>query len=424
MTEMTHANEATRLVVPNASGILYKQFLKSTKAIIALFPSLIAGACIPCIYVMSGKVLNEHVKFLLTNVNKMDKILELCLWMVFIAVITGFARFFDGFLWIQIGVDFSSDIKVKLFRSLMKSDVTFFDRNPIGALLTLFGDDAKLVEDAFGPIKGSQLQNIGIFIASMVGIYVYCWKIALVHTCLIPFMLVVAKTVGKFIAPHAPLKFKADSEAMTIADEAISSIRTVRSFNREKEEIKRFKKKTNEMGRETKKINILVLVLILIIFTSLWIVIVGNLYYGGTIVNDGDLQAGDLFSCFGFMFMGGLGLIELQTSMQTEQKAIAAGSRLLAFIENAPSEKFEGGETIEDFKGKIEFINVSFKYPTREVYALKNISFTIEAGKIGALVGHSGSGKSTCVHLLERYYDVSDGIIKLDGRDITSLDQH
>lgn len=78
----------------------------------------------------------------------------------------------------------------------------------------------------------------------------------------------------------------------------------------------------------------------------------------------------------------------------------------------------------EDFKGEIEFKNVSFKYPKRDSYVLKNVSFVIHQKQSGALVGHSGSCKSTCVQLLKRYYDANEGIVLLDGHDIKTLDPH
>ncbi|KAH0789444.1 ABC transporter family protein [Histomonas meleagridis] len=128
-------------------------------------------------------------------------------------------------------------------------------------------------------------------------------------------------------------------------------------------------------------------------------------------------------SVFGYMTFGSYSIINLQTSLQGEQKAIHAGSRLLEMIGHESSIPFEGGETLEDFKGRIEFRNVSFKYPTRDAFVLKNV-FVIKPGQMGALVGHSGSGKSTCVQLLERFYDVTDGQILLDGHDIKTLDPH
>jgi ABC-type multidrug transport system fused ATPase/permease subunit len=158
------------------------------------------------------------------------------------------------------------------------------------------------------------------------------------------------------------------------------------------------------------------------VIVMMWVMILGNLYFGGTLIQKGELEAGNLFSIFGFLLFGTFALIELQTSLQAEQKAIAAGGRILDFTAHVPDINFSGGLVLEDFKGHIEFRNVSFRYPTRDVYVLRDVSFVIEPGQMGALVGHSGSGKSTCVQLLERFYDVTEGCILLDGHDIRSLD--
>jgi ABC-type multidrug transport system fused ATPase/permease subunit len=108
--------------------------------------------------------------------------------------------------------------------------------------------------------------------------------------------------------------------------------------------------------------------------------------------------------------------------MQGESRAIASGARILTLAEAEPSIPFEGGRKLKKFKGRIEFRHVSFRYPTRDVEVLRNVSFTVEPNEMVALVGHSGSGKSTCVQLLERFYDVTAGVILLDGVDIRDVD--
>jgi ABC-type multidrug transport system fused ATPase/permease subunit len=145
------------------------------------------------------------------------------------------------------------------------------------------------------------------------------------------------------------------------------------------------------------------------------------MYYGATMVDSGVMEVGDMFAVFGFTMFGCFGIIILQATLQGEEKAISAGARILKLTTHTPDLPFEGGDELDPFKGHIAFRNVSFKYPTRDVYVLKNVSFEIKPGQIGALVGHSGSGKSTCVQLLERYYDVTEGVIEIDGHDIRSL---
>lgn len=105
-----------------------------------------------------------------------------------------------------------------------------------------------------------------------------------------------------------------------------------------------------------------------------------------------------------------------------ETQAIQASGRIFQLIDYQPSVNFEGGKTYEDFKGKIEFKNGTFKYPIRKTNALVNVSFEINPGEYVGLVGHSGSGKSTCVQLIECFNDVSEGIITVDGHDIKEID--
>jgi ABC-type multidrug transport system fused ATPase/permease subunit len=165
-----------------------------------------------------------------------------------------------------------------------------------------------------------------------------------------------------------------------------------------------------------------------LVMIIIWGMVLGNLYFGATLVQksvankDNSFLIGDLMSCFGFTMFGTMGLIMLQATLQGEQKAIAAGARIIKLTRHIPALNFEGGIQPDDFKGHIIFKNVTFRYPTRPVDVLKNISFEVQPGACVALVGHSGSGKSTCVQLIERYYDVSDGILLIDGKDIKEYD--
>lgn len=407
-----------------ARGKLYLILLKHWKVRAVFLPSVLNGFVPLATMALIGQILNLHTKFVVDGIDTLDKILSYCVYIIIISVAAAICRFLNSFLWVRIGSEFTISLKRQLFENMMRSEVAFFDVNPIGGIMTLLGEDSQLVQDSFGTIKGTQLQNFGQFFGGIVLCYVYQWRMALIATCIIPFTIVVIFVMSKFIDRHINFKYYYVSESMTIAEETLSAIRTVRGANREDQEIKRFMKETRHVYEEDSKISYWISAMMSTIMTALWIMLVGNIYYGGTLVSKKIMANGDLFSVFSFMMFGCMGIIELQTSLQGEQKAIASGARILKLIQHIPEIPFDGGDTIEDFKGHIEFRNVSFKYPTRDVYVLKNVSFEIKAGQIGALVGHSGSGKSTCVQLLERYYDPTEGLVLLDGRDITTLNPH
>lgn len=405
-----------------ARGKLYKRLLKYPMAIVAMIPSLLFGASPVCVFILFGKIINEMQTWVRTGEITLTHIRNWCLFIVLIAVLASICKFFVTFLWVRMGSRFILDLKAELFDSLMVNDVPYFDVTPIGSVLTLLGEDSQLVQDNFGTIKGIQFQNMGQFIAGIILCYVYQWKLALITTCVLPFAIIVIYFFSKYIDNHINRKFFYITRMMTIAEETLSCIRTVKGFNREDIEYDRFMKEVKDAVKEEIKALTGVNIMFSIIMIGVWAIIIGNMYYGGKMVDNGELETGNLFSVFGFMMFGSLGLIELQTSLQSEQKAISSGARILTMISHVPTIPFSGGETIPNFKGNIEFKNVSFKYPSRDVYVLKNVSFEIKPGKTAALVGHSGSGKSTCVQLLERFYDVSEGMILLDGHDIKSLD--
>lgn len=177
-------------------------------------------------------------------------------------------------------------------------------------------------------------------------------------------------------------------------------------------------------AKHDRNIGLLIALFLFVVLVSVIADILADFYYGATFVNKNELSFGNLGTLFAYRMLGSFGVVSLQGTMQGEEKCVAAGARILAVAEHVPTIPFDGGEKIEDFKDEIEFKNVSFKYSTRDAYVLKNVSFVIHAKQSGALVGHSGSGKSTCVQLLERYYDANEGIVLLDGHDIKTLDSN
>lgn len=410
-----------------ARAKIYGYLFRNWWADVALIPSLFIGAIPIIMYVMFGRIVNALTQYYMTQLlptpyDPMDEIFKQAMYLVALACAAGVARFLDSLLWIRNGSYLSTKLKRQLFTNMMKNEVTFFDVNPIGGILTLLSEDAQQVEDAFGLIKGQQVQNLGQFIVGIVMAFVYYWQMALIALASIPVIGIVLGILMPGIVKQAGLKFLHIANAMTIAEETLSAARTVKGCNREDKELERFMKSTKLSAKAEVMIGVYIIVIIFTIQFVMWGDTIGNLYFGAWRVSQGKLEVGDLFSVFGFSVFGVFGIIQLQGTLQGEQKAIAAGARILKLTEHEPAIPFEGGETIEDFKGHIEFRNVSFKYPTRDVYVLRNVSFEIKPCQMGALVGHSGSGKSTSVQLLERYYDCEEGLVLLDGKDIRTLD--
>lgn len=418
-----------------SKNMIYKLLFSHWMAKVAVIPSILIGTAPLFIYLVFGKIVNQITGYyeamaknavdpsVLIPVDETMTIISTYSWyLAIVSVGSGLMKFFADLLWTRLGSYCSTKLRHDLFQSMMRNDVSFFDTNPIGSILTLLGEDTQHVQNSFGSIKGNQIGYVSQFLVGIILAYIYSWRMAIVATCIVPCMLLVLIIVLPSLTKNGIEKFKHVTSSITIADETLSSIRTVRGFNKESMQVKKFMKETKDAAHYEQIIGMWITVMISLLQLIFYGITVGNLYWGATMIDKNIMEAGDLFAVYGFTLFGCTGLVMLQTSANGEQKAIEAGARILKLIEVQPSIRFDGGEIIDVFKGHIQFINVSFKYPTRDVYVLKNINFEIKPGQIGALVGHSGSGKSTCVQLIERFYDIDEGLILLDGRDIKSLD--
>lgn len=408
-----------------ARGKIYGLLFADNLAKLAVLPSILTGATPIFGFIIFGTILGV----LKDNQNGLDsdeamkKVYFLEIYMGVMTVVTSIARFFDADLWSRVGARISIRIRDEIFSRIMSYDVTFFDTNPIGNLLTILGEDSAVIQECFGSTKGSQFQNFGQCLASLIAVFTYNWQIGLIMLAMVPFVIIMMALFRNSIDKNGKIRFRHIASSMTIAEETLAAIRTVRGFNREEKDITRFYS-ANELGSNfEKKVVHLTNAMFSTVMAVMWALVLGTLYYGATLVRDGtgNLQSTELFSIFGFTLLGTFSLIMLQNSLQAEQRAITAGARIMRLLAHVPLVPFEGGEEFEDIKGHIKFENVYFMYPTRNVNSLDGVSFEVPPGTMAALVGHSGSGKSTYVQLLERFYDVTDGAITIDGHNIKDI---
>lgn len=409
-------------------GKIYANLFKTKGARVAFLPSIILGLPTIAMFIITGRIITLLFDGLENESSKetMNKILIHTIIMLAVSLFLGICKFIDSYYWMQCGSELATTMKKELYTNMMKSDILFFDVNPVGSLLTLLSEDAQKIQDSFGPVKGTQLSNISTLIGGIIGTFVYSWKIGLILTSSFVLIAIVfflfIPCVGKFMK----MKFFFLHNEMTIADEVFSSIKTVRSFNCEEKEWYRFHQMNTLSEKNERCGSLIIAILMMIIMSIVWGTIIGNLYYASSLFSDqkDGIGIGDLFSIFGFCMNASMAIISLTSTSDNEEKAIESGARMMKLSEYIPQINFEGGNTIDDFKGKIEFRDVSFKYPTRNTFVLRHVSFTINPNEISAFVGHSGSGKSTCIQLIERFYDVTEGTILFDGIDIKTLDPH
>lgn len=249
-------------------------------------------------------------------------------------------------------------------------------------------------------------------------------SLALVGMGVVPCVAGGAVIYGRYLRNITREMMDKLAEVMKVGEERIGNVKTVKIFSRENYENKLFSKELQDalaIGyRETKA---------RAIFYGMTglsgnVIIMSVLYYGGSLVNDGHMTIGALTS---FVLYAGYTAISLGglSNFYTElNKGVGSATRIWEILDRQPTIPIQGGIVpVDKPRGEILFSNVSFNYPTRaEADVLTNLSMKIEAGKITAVVGRSGSGKSSLAALLIRLYDPQSGTILLDGRNLKELD--
>ena len=314
------------------------------------------------------------------------------------------------------------DIRSQVYRSLQKLSPKYFENRSTGELMSRVNDDVNYVErifiDGVEQVVTAALTLIGI---TLILFYLH-WKLALLALLPIPLLILGAsKYTTRAHSLYRLVRERAAKMNAALQD-SISGIRETHAFNRQLHEIKRFNKSSQDYCDGTLKVMRLWAVYSpsMMFLGSLGTVFI--LLYGIGLVQAGTITVGSLVAFIGYLALFYTPINQLHSVNHMLQHALASSDRLFEIIDAVPDIRDSPDAILPstNVQGAIEFEHVSFSYiqgkPT-----LKDISLRISAGEEIALVGHTGSGKSTLVKLLMRFYDVDTGSIKIDNHDTKNL---
>lgn len=307
-----------------------------------------------------------------------------------------------------------------VFQSVLKQEIAFFDSTQTGQIVSRITTDTNTMSESLS----EKLSLLMWYFARIFFLFIFMvnlsWKLSIFTAMGLPIILVIPKISGKFYQGLSKEVQESLAKANHVATETFSSIKTVRSFANEAGETERYQRSLQDTYTLNKKEAAAYAASTWTNSMSSLALKVSILYYGGMLVTRGDVSSGDLVSFV---------LYELQFSSAVEvlmsyyphvKQAIGASEKIFEYVDREPQVPPEGSLAPEALEGHLQFKNVTFAYPNKEKAALKDLSFELKPGKITALVGLSGAGKSTCVSLLERFYQPQAGRILLDGQPLTS----
>ncbi|KAF3433764.1 hypothetical protein FNV43_RR24867 [Rhamnella rubrinervis] len=357
------------------------------------------------------------------NEEQFQKFKDLALTIVHIAVGVFAAGWIEVSCWILTGERQTAVIRKKYVEVLLNQDMSFFDTyGNNGDIVSQVLSDVLLIQSAISEKVGNYIHNMATFFSGLVIGFINCWEIALITLATGPFIVAAGGISNIFLHRLAENIQDAYAEAASIAEQAVSYIRTLYAFTNET--LAKYSYATSLQA--TLRYGILIsLVQGLGLGFTYGLAICScalQLWVGRFLVTDHKAHGGEIITALFAVILSGLGLNQAATNFYSFDQGRIAAFRLFEMISRSSSTVNNEGTTLPSVQGNIEFRNVYFSYLSRpEIPILSGFFLTVPAKKAVALVGRNGSGKSSIIPLMERFYDPTLGEVLLDGENIKNL---
>lgn len=324
-----------------------------------------------------------------------------------------------------VGERMASQLRHDLFSSIIQQDISFYDSHRTGELVNRLTTDVQDFKSSFKICLSQGLRSITQTIGCVVSLYLISPSLTLYMAGIVPTVIGVGSFLGAFLRGQSRVAQAQIARSTAVCDEALSNIRTVRAFAMEEKEVELYTKEV-EKARVMQE-NLGMGIGLFQAGANLFLngIVLGTVGLGGSLISSGQIKAGDLMAFLVATQTIQRSLAQLSLLFGHYVRGTSAGARVFEFCNLTPSIPLHGGKKIpfHSLMGDVEFRNVRFSYPSRsDQVILNDFNLKLPAGKVIALVGSSGGGKSTVAALLERFYDVQEGSVTIDGYDIRSLD--
>ncbi len=316
-----------------------------------------------------------------------------------------------------LGQSVIRDLRVKVYRHITSLRLTYFDRTPIGTSTTRTINDIETINNVFSQGVITIIADL-LTLFTVLGVMFYTsWRLTLISLTMLPFLMVASYIFKEKVKASFQRVRTQISRMNAFLQERISGIRIIQIFNAEEQEMTKFK----AINRSYTQANLDSILYYAVFFPVVEIISAASLglmvWWGarGVIANDVTLGALIAFPIYLDMLYRPIRV--MADKFNTLQMGLVAAERVFNVIDSDDKIENKGKVVMEKLEGQIDFENVYFAYNARD-YVLKDISFNIRPGETLAIVGGTGSGKSTTINILNRFYEIQKGTIRIDDRDI------
>ncbi|CAL5396950.1 unnamed protein product [Camellia sinensis] len=365
-----------------------------------------------------GKTQQNHANF-------MAEIEQCSLYFVYLGLAVMVVAFMEGYCWSKTSERQVLRIRYKYLEAVLRQEVGFFDSQEAttSEIVNSISKDTSLIQEVLSEKVPKFLMHISQFISGLAFSTYFSWRLSLVAFPTLLLLVIPGMIYGKYLLYLSDKSFKEYGKANTIVEQALGSIKTVYSFTAEKNIVERYSAildKTTKMGIKKGIAKGLAVGSTGLSF-AIWAFLA---WYGSRLVMYKGESGGQIYTAGIAFIMGGLSLGVALPEVRYLTEASVAASQIFNRINRIPEIDGEvlKGLVLDKIRGEVEFEHVKFTYPSRpDSIVLKDFNLKVQAGKTVALVGASGSGKSTAIALLQRFYDADCGVVRIDSIDIKTF---
>ncbi len=347
---------------------------------------------------------------------------RICMPIVLIVVSVTVGRFVWRIMFFGSAIRAADDMRRRMFSVAKDLSREYYQVNKVGSMMSLFTNDLETIRESLG--WGIMMFFDAVFLCVLAVGKMWRMSPTLALLSLAPMLLLLAAAtvVGKYMMDKWERRQEVFSQLSDFSQESFSGIAVIKAFVKEARELMAFKKLNadNEKANvDHTKASVLLRILIMLFAESVVCIILG---YGGYLVWSGVFNAGQLIEFIGYFQSIVWPIMAVSELIDMTSRGKASLKRVSKLLDETPAVKDrEDAVTAGEIKGGIEFRDLSFRYPDGEFDALSGVSFRIEPGEHVGIVGKTGSGKTTIVELILRIYNVGDGMLFIDGRDVNGL---
>ncbi|TPX31394.1 hypothetical protein SmJEL517_g05260 [Synchytrium microbalum] len=395
-------------------GMLMLLFNSATSLVVPYYVGLVVD--------LVSKAMGSHIP---------DELGTYMLELFFIFMLGGLTGMLRSYAFTVTGYNVVKRLRVNVFGAIIRQDISFFDSTKTGELISRLSSDTQMLQSALTVNVSMLVRSLVSVLGSVIILLSLSWKLTLhvltasvrIMMMIVPAVVLAAILYGNAVGDLQDAFQSKLASAASVAQEVISQVRTVRAFAKEEYSLNQYSNAIEETQKVGKRIavaqSIFMGAMSFLPQTSIALV----LYFGVLLVIKGEITAGLLTSFLFYTLNLAMSFGTISSLFGDFMQSLGASSRIFDLQDRIPTIPVSGGEQPPSFDGRIEFKNVDFAYPSRpEAVVLKDFSLLLEPGKVCALVGPSGQGKSTVMSLTMRFYDVLAGSILVDGRDLRDLD--